>query len=308
MENGKLASAWKQHRIWSQVAGDQKNRIARIRAVTRILMVLGGALQTLAAQTQTWLPALLGGVFLVLVPFLTARHLNREKIDIWTRARSASEALKRIIYMVQAGAHPTPEEADTALSKTFDDIQDSVDDLLGLTAKYTADAKPMPKTLDRDAYLTNRITAQINGFYRSRAKELSGRADMLRWGEYALALMAALIGFLVAATNGSGPDQIAGLPDWIKEVATGLGAWVAVITTTAAAITAHIAASRWDEQVTQYLKTALHLRRYVDDLPAEAAPGSDAWSVFVQACEETISSQNREWMAMQSKSSGEEGN
>lgn len=308
MENGKLASAWRQHRIWSQVAGDQKNRITRIRAVTLILMVLGGALQTLAAQTQTWLPALLGGVFLVLVPFLTARHLGRKKVDIWTRARSASEALKSTVYMVQTGAHPTPEDADTALRKTFNDIQGSVDDLLGLTAKYTADAKPMPKTLDRDAYLTNRIAAQINGFYRSRAKELSGRADMLRRSEYALALTAALISFLVAAINSAGPDQIAGLPDWIKEIATGLGAWVAVITTTAAAITAHVSASRWDEQVTKYLKTALRLRRYVDDLPDEATPGSDAWSAFVQVCEETISSQNREWMAMQSKFSGEEGN
>jgi hypothetical protein len=71
-----------------------------------------------------------------------------------------------------------------------------------------------------------------------------------------------------------------------------------VLTTTAGAVAAHAAASRYDLQATTFFATARQLEDLAHEWKASArdAPSKE-WSDFVRACEEAISAENRAWMA-----------
>jgi hypothetical protein len=79
---------------------------------------------------------------------------------------------------------------------------------------------------------------------------------------------------------------------------SGLGSWVAVVTTAGAAVTAHLAAARYDHQAITYFATANRLAGLRDawladperHLPARVAQ-------FVDACEHAISTENEAWLA-----------
>jgi hypothetical protein len=65
----------------------------------------------------------------------------------------------------------------------------------------------------------------------------------------------------------------------------GLAAWVPAVTTVSASLTAHIAASRYDHQIVEFLRTAEQLERLRDARTNEGM----ADAAFVEACEEVIS-------------------
>ena len=71
-----------------------------------------------------------------------------------------------------------------------------------------------------------------------------------------------------------------------------MAAWVPVTTTASAAIVAHIAASRYDQLIIEYLRTADRLRYLRDTERSRLTPAA-----FVDACEDTISVENQAWMA-----------
>src|SRR5438046_769273 len=72
----------------------------------------------------------------------------------------------------------------------------------------------------------------------------------------------------------------------------GLAAWVPAVTTISASLTAYIAASRYDHQIVEFLRTAEQLERLRHARAAEAM----ADAAFVDACEEVISVENQGWM------------
>jgi hypothetical protein len=82
----------------------------------------------------------------------------------------------------------------------------------------------------------------------------------------------------------------------LATVSADIGAWAAVVTTGVAAVTAHVAAERYEFLWIEYSRTANELRRLLDRrTSADGLPltGED----LVTECEHVISVQNEAWMA-----------
>lgn len=74
--------------------------------------------------------------------------------------------------------------------------------------------------------------------------------------------------------------------------------WVAVVTTASAAVTAHLAASRFDHQAMIYYSTADRLTNLRDEwlvMPDRLDP--DIIGRFIDDCEHAISTENEAWLA-----------
>ena len=83
-------------------------------------------------------------------------------------------------------------------------------------------------------------------------------------------------------------------PTWrLDDVA----AWVAVVTTLAAALSSHVAASRWEYQLVEYLRTAAELGRLREEWAVAGAIDEAAEDRLVERCEHVVSIQNDGWMA-----------
>jgi hypothetical protein len=129
---------------------------------------------------------------------------------------------------------------------------------------------------DVDSYLTHRVDDQIDSYYRPRASRYEQRVRRLRAAGDALSVVAVVLGALAAAFD-----------------VTELAAWVPVVTTTGAAVVAHIAASRYDHQIIEFLRTARQLESLRDSRTANGMTDP----AFVDACEAAISVENQGWMA-----------
>lgn len=79
-----------------------------------------------------------------------------------------------------------------------------------------------------------------------------------------------------------------------------LAAWVAVVTTIAVALRAHVAAERYDFMVMSYNDTARRLEGPVDQWRSTLKNKRPSWSGFVKSCEDAISVENEseraKWM------------
>lgn len=273
-----------------------KAGLVRWRTVVFALGIAGAVLETLSTQLPRGLGqqlcAWMGAAFLAIVPVLTQRQLKPERTRAWARARSASEGIKSEIYLYFSQAEPydDPGTAEQMLRDKVRKIDSSVDDL----ARFEALAKPggsePPGPLTPGAYIEKRVRDQIDGYYPPKSTLCAGRAERFRAVELVLAVSAAAVAAAAGVFGGSSSSQGG---------AFALGAWVAVLTTVGGAITAHIAASRYDEMVTSYLGTARRLEYLATGWPPAGggtAPSTE-WSRFVHSCENTISTENQGWMA-----------
>jgi hypothetical protein len=80
-----------------------------------------------------------------------------------------------------------------------------------------------------------------------------------------------------------------------------VGVWVAVVTTVGAAITAHIAAARYELLIISYLSTARQLRSLLRRWEGESDKSPAAADMLVRECEDVISRENESWMAAWSR-------
>ncbi len=296
--------AWERQRIWSLTANRLKTGLDRARS--RVL-VLGIATAVLAvAATQAGQVSEMWGRVASVAAAVTAavgvwqqRRVTTDSIRNWTRARSASEALKSLVYThlatapPQAGSdsHETTAEdpADVAIGEEARRIVEDVTDLQRHTLDIDSDGKPLPEVHDVESYIALRVNQQIDAYYRPKAAVYERRVRRLRALGDLLGILAAV---LAAAAAAFGWDELA--------------AWVPVVTTAAGAMTAHIAAARYDHLVIEYLRTAqrlAHLRgRYLD-----SGRGSvTAVRKFVYECEAAISVENQGWMARWTSPPGKE--
>ena len=101
------------------------------------------------------------------------------------------------------------------------------------------DKKTLPAVSDLDSYIEQRVNEQITSYYRPRAALYETRVRRLRAARDAVSAIAVVLGALAAAFGISG-----------------LSAWIPVTTTIGAALVAHAAASRYDHQVIEFLRTA----------------------------------------------------
>lgn len=295
-----LADIWKEQKIWSLTTTQLKQSLTFWRSVVLLLTILGAFLATLAAQLHN-LPAklpnytgLLGAVVLVLIPIIRTAKLGNNQTKAWVQSRSVSEGLKTEIYLYLTETQPydNPNNRDTELSLQRDKIAMSAGDLF----RYTASARnqlanknvTLPQLMNVDTYIDQRVNQQIEQYYQPRALEIEQQAKRLRTAEFVSSIVAAVLGVMPKIFNNG--EQFS--------------AWVAVMTTIGVAITAHLAAGRFDDLVTTYLATADRLKSLRNQwLDGRQRGVHQDTNEFIRQCETAISGENQGWMAkfLQSK-------
>ncbi len=280
-----VASVWGHQSVWSQTANQLKARIDRLRSVMLGLAVASAVLTTLAAEVASlnrWAGrslALAAGLAVGLVPLVRAR-LGRDAVSQWTRARAVSEELKAEVYRFLAGVAPFRDgDRRSLLAERTHRVQTEASDLLVHTARVTPAAREVPAVLDVDSYVQGRLLPQIR-WYRSRSLGLARRLTWARRVEAGLSVLGVVLAVVAATAQ---VDAAA--------------AWVAVVTTLTAAVSSHVAASRWESQLVEYLRTADELGRLHEGWIGAAETGEAAADAFVDRCEHVVSIQNDGWMA-----------
>ena len=284
-----LDTSWQDHVIWSEVANRLKLKFTLSRTTALLLGIAGAILETLAAQLApahlevARVLSLVGAVVLAAVP-LFARGFGKTHVQNWIRARSVSESLKEEVffYLTQTGLY-ADEVRITTLARRTKEIVDKVEDLAVLAVTLKLPVSSPPVINGPDDYLQCRVTQQIETYYLPKAKSLSQRLQWCQWLAAGLTGIAALVGGIVGFFQ---PKL--------------LGAWIAVATTIAGAITAHAAAARYEELVMSYYSTAKQLQllrdQFLDSLRG-ATPDAATFAEFVRRCEEVISIETQAWMA-----------
>lgn len=288
-----VAEAWEDQRRWSNAANRLKKDIVTWRSVALALAIAGAVLATLATQVglKTGLGQALSvsaAVVLAAVPAIRTARLGRNRIETWTRARSVSEGLKEEVYLYLTGTPPYDVAGrDVNLRAKTYAITDDAKDLAGNTIGCPTDDKPLPAVEGVESYLTDRAQPQVEYYSRSAAQQ-QRRLAPFRTVEFGLALLGALLGAVAAATK---VDAVA--------------VWVAVVTTVGAAVTAHIAAARYEHLVITYMSTARQLKARVAQWRDGADHSPEAAARLVRDCEEVISRENESWMAAWSRDEGD---
>jgi len=294
VEDDGVATFWRRQRQWSILADRLKARIGFWRSTMLILSASGVLLQTLAAAlSQSWVgpvAGVIGAVALVFVPFIARQFLTAERVRGWLRARSVSEGLKSQIYRYCANAEPyTGADRASKLNEIGKNTEVWADELALELADIEADSHPPPGPLDAASYLRERVTDQIESYYRPHARLNARLAKIFRNLELASSATAAALGTLASVL------QLRGAAD---SAPGSIGAWVGVLTTIGAGLAAHAAANRYDQQARMYFATARQLEDLRREWIAKGGPtDAKGWSEFVTACEEAISAENRGWMA-----------
>jgi SMODS and SLOG-associating 2TM effector domain 1/Protein of unknown function (DUF4231) len=277
-------AVWSHQSVWSQTANLLKARIDRLRSLMLALAIVSAVLTTLAAQVTTHRRggqalALAAGVAVAMVPLVRAR-LGRDAVSRWTRARAVSEQLKAEVYRFLANVAPfRGADRDGQLEERTRRVRKAASDLLEHTAGVAPAVRDIPAVRDADSYVTARLQPQI-GWYRSRSERLSRRLAWARRVEVALSVLGALLAVWAAVRK-----------------ADTAAAWVAVVTTVTAAVSSHVAASRWEYQLVEYLRTAAELEELQESWLSTDVHDEAAADALVEHCEHVVSIQNDGWMA-----------
>jgi SMODS and SLOG-associating 2TM effector domain 1/Protein of unknown function (DUF4231) len=285
-----VADVWRDHRQWSNAAGRLKRRIIVWRSLALGFAILGAVLATSATQLgeDSGLGRALGltaALALAVVPVIRGARLGKDRIEGWTRARSVSEALKAETYLYLTGTRPyDKEDRDGELVNQTGAIVSQAEDLAGNTVGMPDADEPLPDVRDVDSYLRLRVQSQLDRFYLRQAARQQRRLSLFRGIEFTLSVLAAVLGAVAAAAR-----------------LDGVGVWVAVVTTVGAAITAHIAAARYEHLVISYLSTARQLRSLQRRWQSRPDKSPETAGRLVRDCEDVISRENESWMAAWSR-------
>jgi hypothetical protein len=296
-----LESAWRSQSLWSETANLLKAKLSGYRKLAAVLAVMGAVFETAAATlfpaegVWSWICvfiAAVGTALLIVAPYVLRTKASRERVSEWVRARSASEALKETIYRYLVAARPfnaTSQAAD--LIDRLSSIKEKVQDLNIYAASVDPPRKERPLELTPEEYVESRVNDQIENFYLPKGREKARRAEKLHNWELVFGAIAAILGGLSTAAAFSSILP----PSFI-------GPWVAVVTNIAAAITAHLAASRYDHEAIIYFGTADRLTalrdKWVSDRDKMEPARVDR---FVDDCEHAISTENEAWLAKWTK-------
>lgn len=281
-----LRWAWDRQSVWSATADLLKRRLFRARAGSLVLTVTAAVLVTAAVQvaglSSTWgrtlaaTASVCATVVALLQPFT-----SRDRVEAWTRARSASESFKAEVHTFLAGVTPyRGEDRLDRLREALDAVDNRAADLADRTIGRVAEVRPLPDVHDVPSYIEERLLKQADRFYAVKAGSAMTKAGWFRAAQIGLAVLAALVS-AAAAISGR----------------QGLAAWLPVITTVGAAIAAHGAAHRFDSLALEYARTDHQLRRLLRDWRTAAGPASvERDDRLVAEAERVISIQNESWM------------
>lgn len=276
--------AWQRQSVWSQTAGRLKTGPSRLRTALLALTVVAAALALAGSQLKgASLPAsvtltVTAAVALAAVGLLRSRT-NVEQVRRWTRARSVSEAIKTevFLFLTQSGRYAGADR-ETKLEAEIQRLEREAADLHRYTSGIQPRKRSLPAIHDVDTYLDVRVReSQLENYYEPNAAKLRRRIGQLKAVEVTLALVAAGLAAVAA-------------------ISPSVGAWAAVVTTAGGAVTAYIAAQRYEFLWIEYSRTTSELRRLLER--RTAADGTAlSGPELVAACEEVISVQNQAWMA-----------
>ena len=280
-----LEDLWHNQSVWSQTADRMKNGIARTRLAALYIVVAVAVCGTLSGAVANPQPAMsrvlaaAAAFGAASLPLLRPRWSGRALQD-WTRARSVSEALKSEIYLHLGRVGRYGDDPDGALLRTRTDrVRQDGNDLLEHQLGIKAAQRDLPAVQDIASYFSVRVTGQIDGYYTVKARELRTRIRLFRGIETVLAVIGAALGAIAAAVGGGS-----------------VAPWIAVVTTLGTAVGVHVAATRYDYQLIEFLRTADRL----DQLRSQAAaPGVTPRKLnwLARSAEQVISIQNEGWMA-----------
>ena len=285
-----LRSVWRHQRQWSQMASSLKQSIITWRTVALILAIVGAVFATLATQVDVTAPrgrtfSIVAAVALAIAPTVRAARLGEGAVRAWTRARSVSEALKAEAYLYLTRSTPYNDtERDARLLSRAEAIMGQAEDVRSRAPAVSDDGGDVPSVSDVASYIQQRVRRQIDDYYVPQAAKQERRLRLFRAIEFTLSLTGAALG-AVAAAGGF----------------ASVGAWVAVATTIGGAITAHIAAARYEHLVISYGSTARQLRFLVARWQAQREHSKADADAFVRECEDVISRENESWMAAWSR-------
>ncbi|CAN5636811.1 hypothetical protein BH10PSE6_BH10PSE6_18190 [soil metagenome] len=197
--------------------------------------------------------------------------------------------MKAEVYSFRAGAGPyLGSDATVQLQDKTSAIQAQAQDLEMHVASVDPGPVTPPPMLGREDYIAKRVQAQIEGYYRHKARQYARRLNLLRKIEFCLGLAGTALGAVAAFQSSQQTAQ---------EANVGLSAWVGVLTTMAAALAAHVAANRYDFLVMSYYGTGRRLEDLVNRWRSASDKGDAAWAAFVKASEDAISVENESWLA-----------
>jgi hypothetical protein len=274
---------WAQQSVWSQAANRLRVGIGRARATALGLTIAGAVLSTLATEATSLstvagkVLAVAAGAAVALAP-IARSQLAPASVGDWTRARSVSEGLKSDLYTYLAGGRPYQgEDRNAQLTARTGQVLTDAADLIRYTTGLRPVDRPLPAVHDTDSYLKMRLVPQWE-WYTTRAVGLKTKLAWVKWVQFGLSLLAAILGALAATLAATAP-----------------AAWIAVATTVSVAITAYAAGSRYEYQLVEYLRTAFQLNQLRTSWTVDR--GSMTGDNFVHECEQVISVQNEAWMA-----------
>lgn len=277
-----VRSAWADQALWSAVATRLSNSIRSWRKRAAVAGVAGLFCSllatTMASNTDGQrVVATLGVLLLAVVPVLQQRLLSADRVLAWTRSRLVAEQLQSAIYRHLMGVlAPMPNDDGSpatdpdgpgnlvrhcrAIKRDAADLA-----LLAATTAPVAPDKPGKTVMTIQDYLADRLDDQI-GWYRGKAMTFGKEAQNLQRLEFALGLLSvvlsALVGNLLPAAATPGVLQ-----------GSTLAPWLALIASTTAAITTHIAGTRNLEIAAKYFATQDLLRTLRDEWWVD--PGRD---------------------------------
>lgn len=281
MSSEAVEDVWQRQSLWSQSAGQAKKAVNRSFTLVLGLVVAAAVLGASSAHAESghpgparWL-AVTAAVAVAVTP-LARRGSAADAVEAWVRMRALSEALKADVYLFLAGAGPfTGPDREALLRDRVDELLDTARDLSGYTLAFTPRTRPLPAVTGPESYFTERVDRQVREYFRPGAVKASRRLERSRRAELFLSLGAAVLA-------GIGASGVA--------AAT---VWVGVLTTVAAAVTAHLASTRLEFLHLEYARVAGELAR----LRARANdPGADLPDLIAR-CEQVIATQNSTWVA-----------
>ncbi len=276
-----VGDLWRRQAIWSHAAVLGRRSIERHRTAGLALALGAALLGTASPFVGRWgtAVAISAAVCLALVPF-ARRGVAPQRIQDCARIRSVAEGLKTEIFRYLAEAPPyNKQRRDDTLRRRTADILARADDLLPLLSGLKPHQPELPAIKDTESYIRLRLQSQIDEYYEPNAAELGAKARLFERAQTLLAIAAAI---LVALSPLAGAE---------------LAAWIGVLATGSGALAAHVAGSRFSTYQLEYLRTAEHLRRLLDEYRMAETDDRMAAHELVVRSERAIAAQNQGWMA-----------
>ena len=288
-----LIGPWEAYRMWSCTSRFLKRRLDQLTSWSLGLAIGGSIAATLAEQLKTVsappqvapVTTVLGVIAtaaIAVAAYLSQQAQGDNRVNFWTRSRSAAESLKSGIFIYRAGAPPF-DAADRALQIKLR-TEKILNEMKGVETRQPApDNGSDLSPLTVGQYIQVRAQEQAD-WYARRARDHQRSADSCRRATSLLLGVATILTALSATVRG-------------------VSVWAPVVATMAASITAYLKNQQYQMLTASYSATLIRLKVLIGNWLASGKTDADKVErdAFIQSCEETMSAENGSWSALWTK-------